>query len=248
MANYKESSILAFIKGIKKQKRVQSGGTMGVKSKFDLSIFHEKAGFLSAVFSTLSIQLVVVALVAYYLIQRTPALLAVKKWFILIVIAKFVLVIVLVVVPMHPAIKFTLFTLFSIATGCLVGIATSRVSKDVVYASIAGTFAIFIAFLMLGLLIVASGIDISWLGGFLFFALLILIIVQIVFMFIKDPSKKRQRIFAIVGLIIFSLYIMYDTFNILQRDYFGDFITAALDYFLDIINIFLNNITLMSDS
>jgi FtsH-binding integral membrane protein len=31
---------------------------------------------------------------------------------------------------------------------------------------------------------------------------------------------------------------MYDTNNILQRNYYGDFITASLDYYLDIINIF----------
>ena len=31
---------------------------------------------------------------------------------------------------------------------------------------------------------------------------------------------------------------MYDTNSILQRNYNGDFITASLDYYLDIINIF----------
>lgn len=245
MTNYKESSLLAFIKQMKKKgnQGLQSGGEM---RKFNFSVIHEKAGFLSSVFATLSIQLIVVALVAYYLIQRTPALVTVKKWFILFIIAMFALIFVLALVPMHPFLKFAVFSLFSILIGCLVGIATSRVSKDVVYASIAGTFAIFVAFVMLGLLIVASDINISWLGAVLFFALLILIIVRIVFIFIKDPNKKRQRLFAIFGLIIFSLYVMYDTFNILQRDYFGDFITAALDYFLDIINIFLDSLTLMS--
>lgn len=246
MTNYKESSLLAFIKGMKKRgnKGMQTGGQL---RKFDFSVLHEKAGFLSSVFATLSIQLLVVALVAYYLIQSNPAALKiVKTWFILFVIAIFALILVLALVPMHPILKFTVFTVFSILIGCLVGIATSRVSEDVVYASIAGTFAIFVAFVMLGVLIVASGLNISWLGALLFFALLILIIVRIVFIFIKDPNKKRQRLLAIFGLIIFSLYVMYDTFNILQRDYFGDFITAALDYFLDIINIFLDTLTLMS--
>ena len=40
--------------------------------------------------------------------------------------------------------------------------------------------------------------------------------------------------------MLFSVYIVYDTNNILQRDYGGDFITASLDYYLDIINIFSN--------
>lgn len=245
MAKYTESSMLAFIKGMKNNgnKSLQSGGKLG---QFDFSLIHEKAGFLSSVFATLAVQILIVALVAYYLIQKTPALTTVKKWFFLFVIAMFVLILVLVFVPMHPALKFVVFTLFSMLIGCLVAIASSRVSKEVVYASIAGTFAIFIAFFLLGLFIVASGINISWLGAVLFFALIILIIVRIVFSFIKDHKHKTKRIFAIFGLIIFSLYVMYDTFNILQRDYYGDFITAALDYFLDVINIFLDNLTLMS--
>jgi FtsH-binding integral membrane protein len=248
MTHYKESSLLAFIKRIKQQNGLQSGGNLGrITTKFDISVIHEKAGFLSSVFATLTVQLVVVALVAYYLNKRKPAFMSQKIWFILFIIAMFVLTVVLALVPMHPVIKFCVFTLFSMLIGFLVSIATSRVSKEVVYASMGGTFAIFIAFVMLGLLLVASGINISWLGALLFFALLILIIVQIVFAFIKDPTKKRQRIFAIIGLIIFSLYVMYDTFNILQRDYFGDFVTAALDYFLDIINIFLNTLTLISN-
>jgi hypothetical protein len=160
----------------------------------------------------------------------------------------FVVIIVLVFVPMHPLLKFTLFTVFSVLTGFILSIATQKVSKEVIYASIKGTLAIFVLFVLLGFVIAISGINISWLGIVLFFALLILIIVRIVFTTIKDSSKKTQRIFAIIGLLLFSLYIMYDTYNILQRDYFGDFVTAALDYFLDIINIFLNNVSYMQNS
>ena len=49
-----------------------------------------------------------------------------------------------------------------------------------------------------------------------------------------------QKAFSFIGLIIFSIYIIYDTNSILQRNYYGDFITASLDYYLDIINIFLD--------
>jgi FtsH-binding integral membrane protein len=241
MPTYKESSILAFIKQMKK---TQSGGG----SKIDFSILTEKAGFLSSVFGTLMVQLIVAALVAYYLGQRSDMLVKVQKWYILYILAMFVIIIVLAFVPMHPLLKFTLFTVFSVLTGFSLSIATKKVSKEVIYASMKGTIAIFVVFVLFGLLIAASGINISWLGIVLFFALLILIIVQIVFITIKDPSKKTQRVFAIIGLLLFSLYIMYDTYQILQRDYFGDFVTAALDYFLDIINIFLNSVSYMKNS
>jgi FtsH-binding integral membrane protein len=43
-----------------------------------------------------------------------------------------------------------------------------------------------------------------------------------------------------IGVVLFSLYIIYDTNHILQREYYGDFITASMDYYLDILNVFVN--------
>jgi FtsH-binding integral membrane protein len=248
MATYKESSLLSFIKQMKK---TQSGG--GVKTYVNgfmekgLSIFTEKAGFLSSVFGTLAVQLIVVTLVAYYLGRNSDMFVKVKQWYIVYVLAMFVIIIVLAFVTMHPFVKFVLFTVFSVLTGVSMAIATNKVSKEVIYAGMKGTLAIFVLFVLLGLVIIASGINISWLGIVLFILLLILVIVRIVFTTIKEPSKKTQRILAVIGLLLFSLYIMYDTYKILQRDYFGDFVTAALDYFLDIINIFLDIVSYMTN-
>ena len=53
------------------------------------------------------------------------------------------------------------------------------------------------------------------------------------------PEPAIVRYLTGFGLILFSIYIVYDTNRILQKDYFGDFVTASLDYYLDIINIFI---------
>ena len=53
-----------------------------------------------------------------------------------------------------------------------------------------------------------------------------------------DKFSVAQKGIAIAGLIIFSIYIVYDTNIILQRDSEIDFITASINYYLDIINIF----------
>jgi FtsH-binding integral membrane protein len=65
---------------------------------------------------------------------------------------------------------------------------------------------------------------------------------MIVNIFIAESSFLK-KILVIGSLLLFSLYIMYDTNNILQRNYYGDFITASLDYYLDIINIFSGLVT-----
>jgi FtsH-binding integral membrane protein len=49
-----------------------------------------------------------------------------------------------------------------------------------------------------------------------------------------------KKVFAYIGLGLFSLFVVYDTSQILSRDYYGDFITASLDYYLDILNLFSN--------
>ena len=51
--------------------------------------------------------------------------------------------------------------------------------------------------------------------------------------------SQFHRYLTAIGLILFSVYIVYDTNTILQKDYYGDYITASLDYYLDIINIFV---------
>ena len=55
------------------------------------------------------------------------------------------------------------------------------------------------------------------------------------------------KLLAAIGIVIFSAYIIYDTNTILQRNYSGDFITASLDYYLDILNIF-TKLVLLNDN
>ena len=81
--------------------------------------------------------------------------------------------------------------------------------------------------------------------GFEYISLLILIIAQIFSMFHR--STMLIKTLAAIGIIIFSGYIIYDTNVILQRNYYGDFITASLDYYLDILNIF-TKLTVLNDN
>jgi len=50
---------------------------------------------------------------------------------------------------------------------------------------------------------------------------------------------------SVFSLLLFSMYIIYDTNAILQRNYYGDFIRASLDYYLDVLNIFVDLINIM---
>jgi FtsH-binding integral membrane protein len=91
----------------------------------------------------------------------------------------------------------------------------------------------------------ATGIQLGWKTGlFLFISLLILIIARIFSLFHK--STMLVKTLSAIGIIIFSGYVIYDTNVILQRNYYGDFITASLDYYIDIISIF-KKLTVLND-
>lgn len=153
-------------------------------------------------------------------------------------IGAFVLILILAFITMPPWLKFILFSLLSGAFGVILGYRNSGLDPNIIKSALVGTGSIFVAMFAFGVALIASGIKLSLTFGLgLLFALFFLIILSIVQFFIAESSFLK-KILVIGSLILFSLYIMYDTNSILQRNYNGDFITASLDYYLDIINIF----------
>lgn len=63
-------------------------------------------------------------------------------------------------------------------------------------------------------------------------------------------GKLSTMIFGCLGAIIFSGFIIYDTDNMIKRYEYDDFIWAAVSLYLDILNLFiaLINILTASDS
>ena len=153
-------------------------------------------------------------------------------------IAAFVLILILAFITMPAWLKFVLFSLFSTALGVILGYRKSGLDPNIVKSALVGTASIFVLMFTFGVALIASGIKLGLMFGLgLFFALLFLTIISIVQFFIVESSFLK-KIIVIGSLMLFSLYIMFDTNSILQRNYNGDFITASLDYYLDIINIF----------
>jgi FtsH-binding integral membrane protein len=86
--------------------------------------------------------------------------------------------------------------------------------------------------------ITMSGIRLSNKVAFgLFYSLMLLIIVSVVQHFIYNYLVITKLILIALASL-FVLYIVNTTNNILQRNYEGDFITASLDYYIDMSNIF----------
>jgi FtsH-binding integral membrane protein len=214
---------------------IKSGG--GKKDISDmLSLIVSKKEFFILIFANLIAQLGI----TYYIMQKTPAAdkNAINFWILFGV--QIILIFVLVLVPMPSWMKFLVFSVFSYTFGLSLARLKTKYDPAMIQAAIMGTIGIFGTMMAFGAFLIMSGIKLGYQFGLaLLYALLLLIIVRIVFMFIPSSSGTK-RYLTIFSLLLFSVYIIYDTNSILQRNYFGDFITASLDYYLDIINIFVN--------
>merc|ERR1719421_1294281 len=78
--------------------------------------------------------------------------------------------------------------------------------------------------------------DFSFLGGALFSALLVLIFWGLLNSFF-DFGPIQRTVFSMLGALLFIGYILYDTSMIIHHLGPDDYIIAALQLYLDIINL-----------
>jgi len=201
------------------------------------NLLQEKKMFLISVFANLIAQL---AITYYVMVNYSKK----PSSFVLLFIGQIALLFIMALVPMPSWLKFLLFCLFSSLSGIM--LSSVNLDKKVIHNALFGTMSIFTFMFLAGLTLIFFGVYLSSTFGFiLFLSLLTLIIAQLVFSFTQSGF---QRFFYFAGLLLFSIYIIYDTNVILRRDYYGDFITASMDYYLDILNIFLNLVGIGSDN
>jgi modulator of FtsH protease len=218
----------------------QKGGSK-IKKTFSnfITLLNGKKELMIMVFANLITQLGI----TYYVMTNTKEdTKGVKYW--LLIISTFVIIYFLALVPMPSWLKFILFSVFSYIWGILLASFKLRINDDgLINMAMLGSIGIFAIMFLIGAILLATGIALGYQTGlFLFILLLGLLIAQLFSLFYKSTILVKSL--AAIGIVIFSAYIIYDTNTILQRNYYGDFITASLDYYLDILNIFMKLVIL----
>jgi len=221
----------------------QSGGAKPSIFKANLSdlfkLITDKKEFFIMVFANLIAQLGI----TYYVMEKVNLDTndtETKKQLKYLGYLNILIIIIIALVPMPSWLKFIFFCGFSAGWGYLFSPVRQFVGEDAVKMAMMGTISIFALMFALGLGLILSGIQLGYkFGLMMFYFLLILLLIRIVQLFIPTSSLTK-KIMTISSLLLFSVYIVYDTNSILQRNYYGDFITASMDYYLDILNIFIN--------
>lgn len=142
--------------------------------------------------------------------------------------------------------NFIFLGIFTIAESFLLGITSSVYAADAVMMAVGITAAVCLA---LTLFAFQTKWDFTVMGGALLCAVVILFIFGIVAIFLPG-NRIVTLVYASLGALIFSLYLVYDTqlmmggkhkYSISPEEY----IFAALNLYLDIINIFLYILTII---
>jgi len=100
-------------------------------------------------------------------------------------------------------------------------------------------------FLVLTIFTLQSKWDFSFLGAGLGMGLWILLlwsILGIIFGF------QTGYVYALAGSVLFSGYIIFDTYMLAERHDPQDYVVAAIELYLDIVNLFLFILRLLSES
>ena len=157
-----------------------------------------------------------------------------------LIAAQLIIIFIMILIPMPEIIKFLLFCALSYIFGLILSLLKKEYSSEMINMAIQGALTIFTFMLATGVFLFMGGINLGYkFGAILFWSLLALIVARLVFV-LGVKMDQANKILSFVGIILFAVYVVYDTNNILQRDYYGDFITASMDYYLDILNLFSN--------
>ena len=215
---------------------VLKGGSSSFNGPKLWNLIYKKKEFLILVFANLIAQLGI----TYYVMNKTDNP---KIGFWPLFGMQLIIIFVLALIPMHPILKFLIFGIFSWTFGVAMSHLKEKYDPQMIEIAILGALSIFGVMLAGGVVLVGFGLYLGYqFGAFLFWALLALIIAQLINN-LGPRLSAAKKVLAYIGLGLFSLFVVYDTNQILNREYRGDFITASIDYYLDILNLFSNLLT-----
>jgi len=131
--------------------------------------------------------------------------------------------------------NFILLGTFTLLESFAIGVAISFYDQIIVLQALLITLGVFLG---LTLFTIQSKYDFSGMGPFLFAGLLVMVFSGVVSIFLPF-NRTADLIYSICGALLFSGYIVYDTYTITKRLSPDEYIMGAVSLYLDFINLFL---------
>lgn len=220
---------------------------MSLEERF-ASLDDEKARFVSKVYSGLTVSLLVSAVCCALAIPWFQAMgpQMYGAWMVLSIV-QLVLVLVASFARLSGPLGWAVLMAFVACSGATLAPVLIHYSKYAGQGTVAAALGLTGGiFLTLTAYVRYSGKDFSYLGGFLWMATIGLIITGIALMFFPSANVSYWK--ACIGALIFCGWILFDT-SAVTRQYYreNNVVGAILNLYLDIINLFIYLLQILSD-
>ncbi|KAK3744020.1 hypothetical protein RRG08_021848 [Elysia crispata] len=224
---------------------------------FNTDSFSEKSvrmGFIRKVYAILSVQIgITVAMIALFLYVKPVKEYSEDNPWMWILAFVLTIIILIVLACCHDfrrksPINMVLLISFTVCEGFLLGTVSSHYDRDEVLMAMGITAIVTVA---LTIFAFQTKWDFTMMGGILFVAVIVLFCFGLLCLFIQ--SRILSIVYASIGALIFSVYLVFDTQLMLggKHKYAlspEEYIFAALNLYLDIINLFLFILSIIGSS
>lgn len=212
-------------------------------SSSDVTVRH---AFIKKVYSILSVQLLFTAIVSLIMVQPTvTGWVRENTWFMWIpLVTSFgSLGALFWKIDQHP-VNLVILGVFTLAEAAAIGTVVSFYETAIVIQALFITLGVFIG---LTAFTWQSKYEFDSLAPWLFAGLMVIFTTSMVSIFFPF-SRTMDLVLALLGCLVFSGYILYDTHQIQKKLSPDEYIMGALRLYLDILNLFLQILRVLSNS
>jgi len=205
-----------------------------------------RLAFVRKVYSILFLQILATVIVSGFLSQSTTAITWVQAnvwvFFVALIGSLINLGVLYWKRHSHPT-NLILLSTFTATEAFTIGVAISFYDTTIVLQALLITLGVFLG---LTLFTFQSKYDFSGMAPYLFGGLFALMTTGLVAMFFPF-SKTFGLVYSIIGCLLFSGYVVYDTHLITNRLSPDEYIFGAISLYLDFINLFLNILRVLNN-
>eukprot|EP00243_Klebsormidium_subtile_P004766 TRINITY_DN18916_c0_g1_i1.p1 TRINITY_DN18916_c0_g1~~TRINITY_DN18916_c0_g1_i1.p1 ORF type:complete len:252 (-),score=48.27 TRINITY_DN18916_c0_g1_i1:201-956(-) len=198
-------------------------------------------GFIRKVYGILSAQLLFTSVVVAVIILNAPVrgfVMTSQPFIWVSLLLPFVTMIPLYIYRHRHPHNLGILALWTFSLSLMVGTTCTFYSGALVLEALVLTGAVVLGLTAYTFYAVKKGADFGYLGPMLFSSLMVLIMWGFIQIFFA-PGPIGYFIYSLVGALLFSLYIVYDTDNLIKRYSYDEYVWASVGLYLDIINLFL---------
>ena len=203
-----------------------------------------RAEFIRKVYNLLFTAMLTTVCVGY--VATRPGIIQISTALMMpLLIASFICGIVMAFLKKTTGVNLAIFMLYSALTGAFFGPLLTMIDKFAPGVPVQAGAITVAVFGGLSFYAIQSKKDFNYLGGFLFAALLGLIVAGIVMFFVH--SSMMSMIYSIFGILIFCGFILYDTSQIMTRLNPDEAIRGSIELYLDFLNLFMFILRLLTE-